>query len=282
MGCRVRRGDLKTLEQFLDHLRKRDVVPARKLVCDRPPLAHILNRYEKYLRSERGLVTITILHYQSFVRRFLVECFREGPFLLREVKPSDISNFILRHGHTMAVKRAQLMTTAFRSFFRCLFQKGELQADLAASVPTVADWRLSTVPKYLALARHQEVLNLRPQDVCLKPLSYVRLMGKGKKERITPIWLETATVLEAFMRRRNAGSNELLFLNRYGAPLGAAGFRFCLTKYVHHATAKVPSIPEKHVTPHLFRYVLSFNYVLSLVLFFRFLIYFPSCSDQLG
>jgi len=42
------------------------------------------------------------------------------------------------------------MTTAFRSFFRYLFQKGELQANLAAAVPTVADWRLSTVPKYLA------------------------------------------------------------------------------------------------------------------------------------
>jgi site-specific recombinase XerD len=41
------------------------------------------------------------------------------------------------------------MTTAFRSFFRFLFQKGELQVNLAASVPTVANWRLSTVPKYL-------------------------------------------------------------------------------------------------------------------------------------
>jgi len=41
------------------------------------------------------------------------------------------------------------MTTAFRSFFRFLFQTGELQADLVPAVPTVADWRLSTVPKYL-------------------------------------------------------------------------------------------------------------------------------------
>jgi len=41
------------------------------------------------------------------------------------------------------------MTTAFRSFFRFLFQNGDLQADLASSVPAVADWRLSTVPKYL-------------------------------------------------------------------------------------------------------------------------------------
>jgi site-specific recombinase XerD len=154
----VRRGDLKTLEQFLGHLRKCAVIPDREPVREVSPLFDILTQYEKYLRSERGLVTITILHYQFFVRRFLVERFREGPFLLREVKPSDISNFVLRHAHTMAVKRAQLMTTAFRSFFRYLFQKGELQANLAASVPTVADWQLSTVPKYLAPEEVKRVL----------------------------------------------------------------------------------------------------------------------------
>jgi site-specific recombinase XerD len=49
------------------------------------------------------------------------------------------------------------MTTAFRSFFSFLFQSGELQADLAVSVPTVADWRLSTVPKHL---RPEEVRRL--------------------------------------------------------------------------------------------------------------------------
>ena len=50
------------------------------------------------------------------------------------------------------------MTTAFRSFFRFLFQKGELQTDLAASVPTVADWRLSTVPKFLTSEEVERVL----------------------------------------------------------------------------------------------------------------------------
>jgi site-specific recombinase XerD len=155
---RVRRGEPKTLQQFLDHLRKLSIVPGRKVAHDQSPLADILNRYETYLRSERGLVTVTILHYQAFVRQFLLERFREGPFRLGEIKPSDISDFVLRHAHSMAVKRAQLMTTAFRSFFRFLFQKGELQANLAASVPTVADWRLSTVPKHLTPEEVESVL----------------------------------------------------------------------------------------------------------------------------
>ena len=150
--------DLKTLEQFLSHLRKCAVIPDRELVRDISPLADILSRYEKHLLSERGLVITTALRYQHFIRKFLVERFQEGPFLFREVKPSDISNFVLRHGPSMSVGRAQQITTAFRSFLQYLFQKGELHADLAASVPTVADWRLSTVPKYLTLEEVDRVL----------------------------------------------------------------------------------------------------------------------------
>jgi len=146
---RVHRGDSKTLQQFLDHLRRHNVVPARNLACARSLLADILNRYETYLRTERGLVTDTIRGYLPFVHKFLLERFRGRPFLLKAVKASDVSDFVLRHSRSMGVKTAQLMTTAFRSFFRFLFQKGELQTDLAASVPTVADWRLSTVPKFL-------------------------------------------------------------------------------------------------------------------------------------
>jgi integrase/recombinase XerD len=155
---RVRRGDSRTLQQFLSHLRKGHIVPDRKLVSDKSPWADILSRYEKHLRSERGLVTVTIINYQPFVRKFLVERFRERPFSLRKLKPSDISDFVLRHCRSMSVRRAQLMTTAFRSFFRFLFQNRELQVDLASSVPTVADWRLSTVPKYLIPEEVKRVL----------------------------------------------------------------------------------------------------------------------------
>jgi len=144
--CQMRKGDLRTLQQFLEHLRRQNVVPPRSLPCDKSPLAHILNRYEAYLRIERGLVAHTIEEYQCFVRKFLQDRFRSRPLFLKALKASDISDFILRPKPS---KRAQLMTTAFRSFFRFLLEKGELQADLATSVPTVANWRLSTVPKYL-------------------------------------------------------------------------------------------------------------------------------------
>jgi site-specific recombinase XerD len=146
----VRRGYLKTFNQFLEHLRSRQVIPDRKLTSERSPLADTLSRYEKHLRSERGLVASTVVGYKAFIHNFLLERFGEGPLLFRELRSPDISAFILRHAPIMSPRRAQLMTTAFRSFFRFLFRSGELEKDLAGCVLPVADWRLSTVPKYLS------------------------------------------------------------------------------------------------------------------------------------
>jgi site-specific recombinase XerD len=100
-----------------------------------------------------------------------MERFREKPLLLREVTSSDVSNFILRHAPTMSPRRAQLVTAAFRSFFRFLFQNGELQVNLALSVPSVADRRLSTIPKYLSPDQVERVLG-----------TCNRLTGTGRRD----------------------------------------------------------------------------------------------------
>jgi site-specific recombinase XerD len=146
---RLHRGNEATLKQFLTLLQTCGVVSNPTPVQDQSPLEKILNRYETHLRAERGLVTATIVNYKPVIRKFLLERFGEEPLLFGELRPSDISGFILRYFPKISPKRAQLMTTALRSFFRFLFRSGELQIDLAASVQTVAGWRLSTVPKYL-------------------------------------------------------------------------------------------------------------------------------------
>jgi site-specific recombinase XerD len=154
----VQNGDPRTLQQFLNHLRRQNVVRTQHLPRDRSPLPQILTEYERHLRLERGLLVNTILQYHLFVRKFLLEHFRGRPFLLKTIKASDISAFVLRHAPNESVWTTQAMTTAFRSFFRFLFQKGEVRADLAAAVPTVANWRLSTVPRYLAPKEVKRVL----------------------------------------------------------------------------------------------------------------------------
>jgi site-specific recombinase XerD len=103
-------------------------------------------------------------------------------------------------------------------------------------------------------ARIQEALNLLPKALRLEPPFQVRLFGKGRKERVCPLWPETVALLKDFLKRHPRAEDEAIFVNRYGHPLGAAGVRFKLKQYVKTATAKVPSLAAKRVSPHLFRH----------------------------
>jgi site-specific recombinase XerD len=110
-------------------------------------------------------------------------------------------------------------------------------------------------------ARIQEALNLRPQDMHLKSPAHVRLMGKGRKERISPIWPETADLMTALLRRRPCRPDEPLFVNRYGQPLTASGFRFRLRKYVEAAGQHMPALARKRITPHVFRHTTAVHLI---------------------
>src|SRR6266851_3724222 len=89
----------------------------------------------------------------------------------------------------------------------------------------------------------------------------VRLYGKGRKERLCPLWPETMSLLEALLKRQPRADDERLFVNRYGAPLGASGVRFKLAHYVAAAAKKVPSLGSKNVTPHSFRHATAVHLV---------------------
>ena len=103
-------------------------------------------------------------------------------------------------------------------------------------------------------ARIQEALNVCPGALRLDPPTQVRLFGKGRKERICPLWPETADLMQALLRRQPRAPDEPIFLNRFGRPLGAAGMRFKLHQYVTAAARHVPSLQSKHVSPHTFRH----------------------------
>jgi site-specific recombinase XerD len=79
-------------------------------------------------------------------------------------------------------------------------------------------------------------------------------MGKGRKERISPIWPETADLITSLLQRQPRKDDERVFVNRYRSPLTASGFRFRLRQYVKTAAASEPTISSKRVTPHLFRH----------------------------
>jgi site-specific recombinase XerD len=103
-------------------------------------------------------------------------------------------------------------------------------------------------------ARIQEALNVCPQAIRFDSPTQVELFGKGRKTRICPLWPETVELLKALLKRQPRADDEPIFVNRYGEPLGAAGVRFKLHRYVRLATQTVASLAKKRVTPHTFRH----------------------------
>jgi site-specific recombinase XerD len=103
-------------------------------------------------------------------------------------------------------------------------------------------------------ARIQEALSLCPNTVRLSPPAHVKLYGKGRKERVCPLWPETAALLTALLKRYPRADREPLFTNRYGQPLGAGGVRFKLAQYVRAASKEVTTLQSKRVHPHTFRH----------------------------
>ena len=126
-----RRGDPAAVFRFLDFLRAEGVVRSREPADDRSPLGRLQSRYLRCLKVERGLAPSTVDGYWRTARRFLFERFGEDPSRLGMLEPKDIWDFVLRQAQSSAPGRAQLMVTALRSFFRFLYQKGEIDIDLA-------------------------------------------------------------------------------------------------------------------------------------------------------
>jgi site-specific recombinase XerD len=103
-------------------------------------------------------------------------------------------------------------------------------------------------------ARIQEALDLCPRSIRFRSPAQVTLFGKGRKERVCPLWPETVDLITALLKRQPRLDDEPIFVNRYGEPLGAAGVRFKLKDYVRRAAQRLPTLARKHVTPHTFRH----------------------------
>jgi len=105
-------------------------------------------------------------------------------------------------------------------------------------------------------ARVQEVLDLRPADLQLVRPFQARLRGKGRKERLCPLWPRTVKILRALLdeNRVEAGSTAQLFRNRRGEPLTRFGVRYLLRKYARAAISAASTLDRKRIHPHVLRY----------------------------
>jgi site-specific recombinase XerD len=145
----LHRSDRRTLAQFLDHLRHAAIIPhSHEVFCD-SPMNRITRDYAHFLSHQRGLSQVTINNYLPITRRFLGTRFPGGKVCLGKLSVGNITDFIVRDSSAFCPKRVQLTTTALRSFLGFLVQAGKITVNLAAAVPTVANWRLGELPQFL-------------------------------------------------------------------------------------------------------------------------------------
>jgi site-specific recombinase XerD len=150
----TRRGDRATLRLLLQHLENLRIIPSLPADIKVNPLGRIEQDFVQYLSQERGLSKATLIRYPAMVRRFFKGYDNQGSIQMETLKATDIAKFMLSYAPTVKRSTAKLMATCLRAFFRFLWVRGIITTDLAQFVPTVADWRMSDIPKFL---KHEEV-----------------------------------------------------------------------------------------------------------------------------
>jgi len=225
---KLRTGDTAALARMLRILR-----PSQVEMPSSPPIARqtILWEFQHYLRQERGLAERSITCYTPVVRAFLAECFPTEIPDFHQLCASDIAGFVKRQAERITAKCVTLVGTALRSFLRHLLHRGAIDTDLAACVPAIATWSLSSVPKFLPAEQIQGVLDACDRDTATGKRNYAILLllarlglrggevaalrlddidweaglitirGKGKRVVQMPLPVEVGTAIADYLRQ---------------------------------------------------------------------------------
>jgi len=107
--------------------------------------------------------------------------------------------------------------------------------------------------------RLSEITSLRREDVQLGAGAHVHVIGKGRKERCTPLSKHTRTVLAAWLREPPRATDQPAFPNARGGRLSAHGVHYLLSKHVMTAGEVCPSLKAKRVSPHVLRHTTAMD-----------------------
>jgi integrase/recombinase XerD len=133
----------------------------------------------------------------------------------------------------------------------------EIEALVAA--PDLTTWHGRRDRAILVLAlqtglRVSELINLAARDIVLGPGAHVRCVGKGRKERATPIRKDSIKQLRSWITERGADDTEPLFVSNSNKRLSRDAVERLVRKHVKVAARACQSLRRKHVTPHVLRH----------------------------
>jgi site-specific recombinase XerD len=262
-------------------------------------LAPLLQRFfTQRLMQQRQASPHTISSYRDTFRQFLKfiqQRLRKPPSRLtfEEIDAPLIVAFLdeLEKRQGLSVRSRNLRLTAIHSFFRyaafempaysaqiqrvlaipskrftrTLIQfltRPEVDALLAA--PNQLTWSGRRDHAFLLVAvqtglRLSEMTGLKREDLIVGSGAHLRLIGKGRKERCTPLAKSTLAVLKSWLREPQRGGGDVLFPNARGDRLSVHGVQYLLTKHRLAASKHCPSLKDKRVTVHRLRHTMAMD-----------------------
>ena len=121
-------------------------------------------------------------------------------------------------------------------------------------------WAVGIEPFFWLVFRQvSELIGLNCQDIVLGTGAHVRCLGKGRKQRCTPLRPETARALEVWLRERHGLPENPAFPSVRGGRLSRDAVERLITKYTHCAEHDCPSLKRKNVSPHVMRHSSAMN-----------------------
>lgn len=259
------------------------------------PLAAFLRQH---LPRDRGMSRHTVESYALCFRLLAVfAADRHGIRPCRlEIGHLDIATILaflehLEQERKNGVRTRNVRLAAVRSFFRFLEFRFPEHLDLAAQVREIpvkkgdtplighldrAEIRaLLNAPDtgavtgirdramlclaYSAGLRVSELVGLALGDLKIPALDEVRVVGKGRRERVLPLWKQTAGALRDWLAVRPESADQHLFLNSMGTGMTRRGFARRLALHARTAAHSVPSVAGKSVSPHLLRHACAIH-----------------------
>ena len=258
-----------------------------------PELHQCLQRFFRdYLSTQRNLSPATIATYADAFRllfRYLRKTHprRSSPLGLEVLTPDTILRFLdhrQRHrGNSTRTRNARLAT--IRSFVHYLsdwlgpelppalprilsipfkrhvqrmigfLSRQEIEAILAATDETWTGQRdhLLFLLLYNTGARISEILALKVGDITVAE-RHIDLLGKGRKQRRVPLWPQTQKRLRHWLKDNRGPPEAPLLPNRFGQHLTRAGAAYQLHQLIDRASAHVPTLKKRRISPHWFRH----------------------------
>ncbi len=285
---RRRRYSWLTTTRSLAPLRRYLAVIGVVSVDSAPPAAsspaeELIERYRRYLACERGLAAGSIELYLVQVRRFLAAWWPGGEVLAGELDAAGIIALVRREATRSGGAQAKTVVCALRSFLRFLYAAGLTERPLAEGVPSLADRRRESIPRYLqpevlaalfagcdiatvagrrdlAVLRLLSRLGLRSGEVAalsLEDLDWeageIVVAGKGRRRERMPLPPELGDAIVAYLLDGRPPSRErivFLGLDAPHAPLSRCGVK----SIVYHCCDRA-ELPR--VGPHRLRHTVA-------------------------